>query len=246
MFDRPPSPPSILNPPDPHPSNSSGPLAHAQRSAGEPAQAAGQETATRPTFVQIRELASAGLVWRKLGVGLGGLALVAVLGWAAVRYSIQPSAPVAIEAPSPRLADALDVYPESGTPMPEAAAPTPADDSQAASSEGPSAAEQAAPAPGPAAGPVADVPERDNDEAPPAPSYETSMRLGKGDTFGSVLHDLGLAAEDVGNATSALASHVSMKRLPVGQAMTVKIRPPDDAAGDKAPGRPILGPHDPS
>ena len=240
MFDRPPSPQSIVNPPDPHPSNSSETPAHPQRSAAEPAQSAWRETATQPTFVQLRDPASVGRVWRKLGVGLGGLALVAVLGWAAVRYPLQHSAPVGIEAPSSRLADALDMYPESGTPMPEAAAPTQSDDSEAASSGWPSPADEAASAPGPEVGPVAGVPERDNDEAPPAPSYETSVRLEKGDTFGSVLHDLGFAAEEVGNAISALASHVSMKRLPVGQAMTVKIRTSEETAANKASGRPIL------
>jgi murein DD-endopeptidase MepM/ murein hydrolase activator NlpD len=48
--------------------------------------------------------------------------------------------------------------------------------------------------------------------------------------LGSVLRELGFAAQDVADAVAALASHVSMKRLPVGQAVTVKMRPPDDAA----------------
>ena len=55
------------------------------------------------------------------------------------------------------------------------------------------------------------------------------MRLDKGDTFAGVLQELGLATQDVGNAIAALASHVRMNRLPVGQAMTVKMQTADEA-----------------
>jgi murein DD-endopeptidase MepM/ murein hydrolase activator NlpD len=222
-----------MNPPDAHPPTSSITPAYPHRPAAAPAQAGWQETVARATFVQIHKPASVGQVWRKLGVGLGGLALVAVLAWAAVRYPTQDATPVAIEAPSSRQANALDMYPESGTPMPEATIPLQADDSQTASSEGTAPTDEAAATPGPAPG--AGVPQRDKDEAPPAPSYETTVRLEKGDTFGSVLHGLGLATEDIGNAIAALASHVSMNRLPVGQAMTLKLRTPQEATA-----KPIL------
>src|SRR5262249_149032 len=45
--------------------------------------------------------------------------------------------------------------------------------------------------------------------------YETSVRLEKGDTLGSALHDLGFEARDIGEAIEALAEHVNLKRLPV-------------------------------
>jgi hypothetical protein len=71
--------------------------------------------------------------------------------------------------------------------------------------------------------------------ATPAGSYEVSVRLGKGDTIGSALQRLGLEAEAIADAVSALAPHVRLKRLPIGLGMTLQIRPPD-----KEGARPIL------
>jgi murein DD-endopeptidase MepM/ murein hydrolase activator NlpD len=130
---------------------------------------------------------------------------MAVIGWAVIGYFPRKAVP---PEPSPvpsRLASALDMYPESGTPMPGPAASAEPDDSQAASIGSSS------------------------EETPSEPFYETVVRLEKGDTFGSVLHDLGLASDEIADAISALASQVSMKRLPVGQAMTLQIRTPDEA-----------------
>ena len=51
------------------------------------------------------------------------------------------------------------------------------------------------------------------------------MRLGKGDTIGSALQKLGFAAETIAASVSALAPHVSLKRLPIGLGITLQIRP---------------------
>jgi hypothetical protein len=55
-------------------------------------------------------------------------------------------------------------------------------------------------------------------------SYEALVHLGKGDTIGGALLKLGFEAEAVADAVSALARHVSLKRLPIGLGMKVKIR----------------------
>ena len=104
-----------------------------------------------------------------------------------------------------RLASALDLYPESGTPMPEMVA-------------------LAADAPAAAADPVP----ADAEHAVPPP-VETSVHLKKGDTIARVLGRLGVVAGEVAEVVAALAEHVPMQRLPIGQAITVKIRPADEA-----------------
>jgi hypothetical protein len=55
-------------------------------------------------------------------------------------------------------------------------------------------------------------------------SYEALVHLGKGDTIGGALLKLGFEAEAVADAVSALARHVSLKRLPIGLGMKVQIR----------------------
>jgi murein DD-endopeptidase MepM/ murein hydrolase activator NlpD len=134
-----------------------------------------------------------------IGIGLGGLAVLAILGWTVPHPAPLPALEQAALLP-PRLAGELDLYPESGTPMPEMVALSPA----------------AAPAVLPN----------------PTPTVETSIRLEKGDTVARVLKRLGVAASDVAEIVATLAAHVRMERLPIGQAMTVKIRPPDEA-GEK-------------
>jgi murein DD-endopeptidase MepM/ murein hydrolase activator NlpD len=221
MFDQPQPCEGILKRVKPQVSNSPKAQAHLQGPVAQPERAAWHHSDARPTFVQIRKSASVGQIRRKIGVGLGGLAVAAVLGWAVARMSVERIAATEIEAP-PRQADVLAVYPESGTSMPEAAALPPVEDVQSASREVPPPPEHVPSAAAPAdAEPVA------------ASSFEASVRLEKGDTLGSVLRELGFAAQDVADAIAALASHVSMKRLPVGQAMTVMMRPPDDAATAK-------------
>ena len=78
--------------------------------------------------------------------------------------------------------------------------------------------------------PEASVEQAHDEDAASSPSvYETSVRLEKGDTLGSVLQDVGFEPQDIGEAIEALASHVNLKRLPVGQAIELKIRGPEDA-----------------
>ena len=194
----------------------------------------------QPTFVQIRAPVSVspvsigpvsigsvsiGQVWRKLCVGVCVLAVVAALGWAMARFFLEPAAPTEIAA-APRPVVDLAAYPESGTSAPEMAvlppAPPLSDDLQTALREEPPLSDPAA------FGSLPSLPSTDVEpEAPP--SVETLVRLGKGDTVARVLHRLGVAAEDVGNTIAALASYVRMKSLPIGQAMTVKLQPADEA-----------------
>jgi murein DD-endopeptidase MepM/ murein hydrolase activator NlpD len=170
-----------------------------------------QDAATPPTFVQIHAPAPVGAIGRAIGIGLGGLAIVAVLGWAVSPPAPEPS--TAGESGVPRrLAGPLDMYPESGTPMPEMvalAAEAPVDAQAAASDPVPVVAEHAGPTP-----------------------VETSVRLKKGDTIARVLGRLGVVAAEVAEAVAALAEHVRMERLPIGQAITVKIRPADEAGAE--------------
>jgi len=218
MLDQPPPCEGILKPVKPQVSNSLKAQANLQEPVAQPERAAWHHGVARPTFVQIRKSAAVGQIRRKIGVGLGGLAVAAALGWAVARLPVERIAATEIEAP-PRQADAWEVYPESGTPMPEAAALPPVEDVQSASREEPPPPEQVPSAAAPA------------DAEPVATSFfEASVRLEKGDTLGSALRELGFAAQDVADAVAALTSHVSMKRLPVGQAVTVKMRPPDDEA----------------
>ncbi len=159
-----------------------------------------QDPVARPTFVQIRPPASAGRMWRRVGIGLGGLIFVAALGLAVfLPVTSERAALPAREAPT-RLAGDLDLYPESGTPMPELAAL-----------------------------PLSDHAAMESPPSEAAPSIETSVRLEKGDTVARVLRRLGIAAEDVADTVAALAAHVRMERLPIGQALTVTLRPADEA-----------------
>ncbi len=165
-----------------------------------------------PTFVQLRPPAPAGQAWRKVGVGFGGLAAVTLIGLALVGLPLaDPATPpmvvAADVATAPRLADALDLYPESGTPMPEMAA-------FAAVAESPETESPVA-----TDGPTPEVPS----------SVDATLRLGKGDTVAKVLRRLGIAAADVANIVAALAAHVRLTSLPIGQAITVRLRPADGA-----------------
>ncbi|HTE36186.1 MAG TPA: M23 family metallopeptidase, partial [Reyranella sp.] len=113
-----------------------------------------------------------------------------------------------------RLAGPLDLYPESGTPMPEMVA---------LAADAPAAASTAAPSTA-----AVDPAPADAEHAVPAP-VETSVHLKKGDTIARVLGRLGVVAGEVAEVVAALAEHVPMQRLPIGQAITVKIRPADEA-----------------
>ncbi len=93
--------------------------------------------------------------------------------------------------------------------------------------------------PAPAIGPAdfaGFLPAGDGDEPQSTDDYETEIRLGKGDTVAGLLHDLGLAREEVARVTAALASGTSLRRLPIGQGISVRLRAPGE--GDDA--KPIL------
>lgn len=115
------------------------------------------------------------------------------------------------EAPPARQVTAFDTYPESGTPMPEflpSEEESPDDNRMALAAE---------------------------DATQPASAYEKIVHLKKGETFGGVLHDLGFDARDVGNAIEALASRVSLKRLRVGETLTLRIGTPPAEEADAEP-----------
>jgi hypothetical protein len=69
-------------------------------------------------------------------------------------------------------------------------------------------------------------------EAAPADSIEVSARLGKGETLAGGLHKLGLPAATIAEVISAMAPHVSLKRLPIGTSISLQLRrpQPDGAA----------------
>jgi murein DD-endopeptidase MepM/ murein hydrolase activator NlpD len=148
--------------------------------------------------------------WGLLGAAVGGVAILIAIAWVTAADQWRRPVLATSEVPSPRRISAHDVYPETGTAMPDDAGFAPSEVDQA-----PSLAES----------PSSDAPAAEKEVAA---ILETQMRLEKGDTFGSVLRDLGFAATDVGNVIEALGSHVSMKRLKVGQVLDLKIRTPGD------------------
>ena len=144
MLDEGPAPQRIVDSSSPRPSSSRHPDAPRLRPGDRPARPAARKAVAAPTFVQIRKPAAAGDTRRTVGVLLGGLVLVAALVWLAPRDPQPSSAPPGPPGNSPQMADAPpDMYPESGTPMPEPAvlalqeAPPP-DDTAAADGPEPS------------------------------------------------------------------------------------------------------------
>lgn len=216
MLDEPSSSQSNFNTTDLQVSNSPGLQAHLQ------------EPSAQPTFVQLRKPDAADQVRWQIGVGLAGFVIIAAIGWAVVRLSSIHTTPMALEAPS-RQASAFDLYPESGTPMPEVSPAAWADAGPAVPSDLLSSPAEGGVSSAFELRPLTSPPGQESETTPGAPSYETSVQLEKGDTLGSALHELGFAKVDVGNAISVLASHVNLKRLPTGQEMTLTIRRPDEA-----------------
>ena len=170
-----------------------------------------------------------GHVWRQLTVGVCVLAILSTVGWAMVRFFLEPAASRE-GAAAPRPVIDLESYPESGTPMPETAllpsflvldAPpdSPPDPPTSGDILAAARVEQASPS-------------GQSSSAQP-PSIEMLVRLAKGDSVAKVLHRLGVATGDVGNTVATLAEHVRLKSLPIGQAITLRIRPAADA-GAKA------------
>ena len=147
---------------------------------------------------QIRPAASAGRPWKTVGMCFGSLVVLAMVSLLAL-----PA-----KKTSQRVAGELDLYPESGTPVALMAAPeapeVPVTDI-AAVLPGPELADPAPP-----------------DFAPP--HVEAAIELQKGDTVARVLARLGIEAADVAEIVAVLAARVRLDRLPIGQALIVKLR----------------------
>lgn len=198
------------------------------------------ESPQPPTFVQIRAPAGPGITRRMLFIVGVGITLVATLGWAAYRLTVDQVAPALTQA----------VPTVTETPSLQ---PVPADlDSRLARLTIDAAVSEPAwgreslmdrISPFDASVPdrqmLSDAPPADTRNATPvgsyAGSYEVSVRLGKGDTIERALQKLGFEAEAIADAVSALAPHVRLKRLPIGLGMTLQIRP-----SEKEGARPIL------
>jgi hypothetical protein len=194
------------------------------------------ESTRPPTFVQIREPAGPAIGRRMLFVGGVAIALAAAFGWAVWHLTADQGAPVAMQA-APAVTTPLSPPPAPANLESELARLT----IDAAASEPfwtrESLMDGILPfdASVPARQLVADAEPADARHATQADSYEVSVRLGKGDTIASALQRLGVEAEAIADAVSALAPHVRVKRLPIGLGMTLQIRPPD-----KEGARPIL------
>lgn len=194
------------------------------------------ESTRPPTFVQIREPAGPGIARRVVFIGGVALALAAVFGWAAWHPTADPVAPVAMQAapavtepPSPH-PDPAKLESELARLAIDAAASQPRWTRESLMDGILPFDASVSPRQVPGEAPPAEA-----RSVTPAGAYEVSVRLGKGDTIGGALQRLGLEAEAIADAVSALAPHVRLKRLPIGLGMTLQIRPPD-----KEGARPIL------
>ncbi len=157
--------------------------------------------AQRP-FEQIRPAVSTGRHWKNVGMCFGSLvvlAMVSVLALPAKKASRE-------------VAGELDLHPESGTTVALMAMP-----------EAPEM---------PLEMPVTDIatvlpdPDR-SDPAPPdfgPPHVEAAIELQKGDTVARVLDRLGIEAAEVAEIVEVLADRVRLDRLPIGQALIVKLQ----------------------
>jgi hypothetical protein len=179
-----------------------------------------------PTFVQIRPPARPRAARLKLGIVGAALVFAAVICWNAYRLSVEQVAPpvtqtalTATETPSPRQEPA-DLYPELARRATDQAMATPAWSQE-------SLMDRVAPFDPsvPARSVTSDAPSADMSPEAHAGSYEVTARLGKGETIGSALQKRGFAADTVAEVVSALARHVSLKRLPIGLGMVLQIRP---------------------
>ncbi len=156
-----------------------------------------QAAVAQTPFEQFRPAVVVGRPWRKVGMCFGSLAVVAAVSLMALQEK-----PVL-----PREATAFDLAPESGTPqvaVAEAVEPAePVQDIAAILPE--PASEAGAPDFGP-------------------PYVEAAIQLRKGDTVARVLDRLGISATDGAEIVAALARHVRLDRLPIGQALILKLQ----------------------
>jgi murein DD-endopeptidase MepM/ murein hydrolase activator NlpD len=127
----------------------------------------------------------------------GSLAVVAAVSLMALQERRVPS----------RQATAFDIAPESGVP-------------QTVVMEVPEP-------PAPMQDIAAILPAPSSDPAPPdfgPPHVEAAVELRRGDTVARVLDRLGIPATDAADIVAALARHVRLDRLPIGQALVLKLR----------------------
>ena len=157
--------------------------------------------AQRP-FEQIRPAVSAGRPWKNVGMCFGSLVVVAMVSVLALPAKRAPQG----------VAGELDLHPESGTTVALMAMPKASDM--------------------PLEMPVTDIatvlPHPDMaDPAPPdfgPPHVEAAIELQKGDTVARVLDRLGIEAAEVAEIVEVLADRVRLDRLPIGQALIVKLQ----------------------
>lgn len=156
----------------------------------------------RPPFEQIRPAITARRYWKNVGMCFGSLVVLAMISLMALPAN---------EA-SREVAGELDLHPESGTPvalmtMPQASEMLPEM-------------------------PMTDIatvlPDPDpSDPAPPdfgPPHVEAAIELQKGDTVARVLDRLGIEATDIAEIVEVLAGRVRLDRLPIGQALIVRLQ----------------------
>lgn len=194
------------------------------------------ESPRPPTFVQIRAPAGPGIARRMPFIVGVGIALVAVLGWAAYRLTVNQVAPVVMQA-APTVTETLLPQPVPADLNSELARLTIDAAVSASVWRRESLMDWISPfdASVPDRQVLSGVPPADWRNATQADSYEVSVRLEKGDTIGSALQKLGFEAEAIADAVSALTPHVRLKRLPIGLGMTLQIRP-----SEKEGAKPIL------
>jgi murein DD-endopeptidase MepM/ murein hydrolase activator NlpD len=167
------------------------------------------DVGTRPTLIRIERRNTAGRAFLKLTGALCGLLLPAIVAWLAIQSERTQPEPAAGEAFGP----AAGSLPFSGfarqaepsVALAEPMAPPPFDPAQLN--------------PAPSGAPA--------DEPQPTDRYETEVRLAKGDTVAGLLRDLDFGRDEVTKVVEALAQHISLRRLPVGQAMTLQVGAPD-------------------
>jgi murein DD-endopeptidase MepM/ murein hydrolase activator NlpD len=157
-------------------------------------------------FEQIRPVASAGRPWKNVGMCFGSLVVVAMVSLMAL--------PTTRESRS--IASEFDLHPEAGTPLALMAMPEPPEMPLEIPLEIP-ATDIAMVLPAP------DM----SDFAPPEfepPHVEATVELRKGDTVARVLGRLGIGAADIAEIVEVLAERVRLDRLPIGQALIVKLQ----------------------
>ena len=193
-----------------------------------------------PTFVQIRPPVAPGVARLRVGIICVGLSLAAALGlgwvWSAYSPDAEPNASLPAQAALPasetpgQQAQPRDLYPEFTRLATDAAVATPPWTRESLMERvapfNPTVADSSRPA---------DAPPADSRSEMPPGAYEVSARLGKGETIGGALQKRGIAADTIAEVVSALARHVSLRRLPVGLGLVLQIRPAEEQGA-----RPIL------